>query len=324
MKFNKDILNIDAAKVADELAVAIKSQIRQKLRKAGAIVGISGGIDSSVVVALCVKALGKDRVMGVILPEKESSSSSESLAEKLARHLGIEYIVNHISPALEGFGCYRLRNEAIRRVFPEFTDDYKAKITIASNILEKDTLNYFKLTIESPDGKTQSKRMPPAEYMQIVAASNFKQRTRMALLYYHAERLNRAVVGTGNKDEHELGFFVKYGDGGTDLKPIAHLYKVQIFQLAEYLGIPDEIVRRIPTTDTYSAEVTQTDFFFGIDFKLLDPILYGLENDIPTDEVGAELGLTAEQVERVYKDILQKQRTTKYLRLPPLEIDQVE
>ena len=146
----------------------------------------------------------------------------------------------------------------------------------------------------------------------------------MAFLYYHAERLNRAVVGTGNKDEHELGFFVKYGDGGTDLKPIAHLYKVQIFQLAEYLGIPDEIVKRIPTTDTYSAEVTQTEFFFGIDFELLDPILYGLENSIPADEVGAELGLTTEQVERVYKDILQKQRTTRYLRLPPLEIDQVE
>lgn len=321
MKYTKDSIKIDAAKVAENLTDVIKQQIRQTLKKSGAVVGISGGIDSSVVAALCVQALGKERVLGVMMPEKESSSDSRDLAQILADRLGIATVVNNIAPALEGFDCYRLKNEAIRRVFPEFTEGWKAKIVIASNLLEADSINYFKLVIESPSGETKSKRMPPAEYMQIVAASNFKQRSRMTHLYYHAERLNWAVVGTGNKDEHELGFFVKYGDGGADLKPIAHLYKLQVYQLAEVLPIPDEIKGRTPTTDTYSAHTSQAEFFFGIDFAILDPIWYGLENNIPAETVANELGLTAQQVERVYKDIRQKQRTTNYLRLSPLQAE---
>lgn len=324
MKFNKDILKINASEITENLLNIIKKQVRQKLRKNGAVIGISGGIDSSVVAALAVQALGKDRVLGIIMPEKESATESESLADRLASHLDIETVVNPISTALDGFGCYKHRNEAIKRIFPQFKDEYKAKITIASNILEQSGLNFFKLTIESPDGKVESKRMPLNEYLQIVAASNFKQRSRMAILYYHAERLNWAVIGTGNKDEHELGFFVKYGDGGTDLKPIAHLFKMQIFQLAEYLEIPEEIIARTPTTDTYSAEVTQTEFFFGIDFDLLDPIWWALEHNIPAEEVARELNLTADQVNRIYKDIRQKQRTTEYLRIPPLEYNQLD
>jgi NAD+ synthase len=194
------------------------------------------------------------------------------------------------------------------------------KITIGSKLLEREGFNYFNLAVEAPDGQTMTKRMPPAEYLQVVAASNLKQRTRMSQLYYHAERLNYAVAGTGNKDEHELGFFVKYGDGGADLKPIAHLFKLQVFQLAEALPVPKEIVKRIPTTDTYSAEVTQTEFFFGIDFDLLDPIWYGMENKFAPAAIAKGLGLTVDQVERVIKDIQQKKRSTNYLRMEPLEI----
>jgi NAD+ synthase len=321
MKFNRSVLQFDAEQVASDLAAMIARQIRKDLKKEGAVVGISGGIDSSVVAALCVQGLGKERVLGVILPEKDSSPDSKSLAEELAESLQIEYLVENITPVLEGFGCYQRRDEAVRRLFSDFDERHKVKIGLAANILEKDTLNYFKATVETPEGEIISRRLPPKEYLQIVAASNFKQRTRMAMLYYHAERLNRAVVGTGNKDEHELGFFVKYGDGGTDTKPIAHLFKLQVYQLAEVLPIPEEIRRRQPTTDTYSAEATQTEFFFGIDFDLLDLIWYGMEHDLPTETVAAALGLTTEQVERVYRDIRQKQRTTNYLRRPPLEKD---
>ncbi|HEQ98418.1 MAG TPA: NAD(+) synthase [candidate division Zixibacteria bacterium] len=319
MEFNRDCLKIDARAECIRLEELIKKQIMGKLKRGGAVVGISGGIDSSVVAALCVRALGKDRVLGLIMPENDSSPDSQRLAEELARGLGIDYIVEDITPALDGFGCYRRRDEAIKRLVPEFGPDYKAKITIASKPLESDSINFFKLIVEAPDGSIISKRMPLNEYLQIVAASNFKQRTRMAMLYYHAERLNRAVVGTGNKDEHELGFFVKYGDGGADLKPISHLYKVQVCQLARFLKLPENITGRAPTTDTYSAEVTQTDFFFGVDFEILDLIWYGLNDSIPSDEVARALDLTAEQVDRVYKDIKQKQRTTEYLRLLPLE-----
>ena len=320
MEFSKDLLRIDADKTADELAAQIKRQIHQDLKRGGAVVGISGGIDSSVVAALCAKALGPDRVLGVIMPEKESASESRRLAEELAAQLGITHLVNNIAPVLEGYGCYKMRNEAIRRVFPDFQDNWTVKITIGSKLLEREGFNYFNLAVEAPDGQTMTKRMPPAEYLQVVAASNLKQRTRMSQLYYHAERLNYAVAGTGNKDEHELGFFVKYGDGGADLKPIAHLFKLQVFQLAEALPVPKEIVKRIPTTDTYSAEVTQTEFFFGIDFDLLDPIWYGMENKFAPAAIAKGLGLTVDQVERVIKDIQQKKRSTNYLRMEPLEI----
>jgi len=321
MKFHKDILRLDAESVIEDICGVIKKQVRQDLKKAGAVLGISGGIDSSVVAALCARALGPDRVLGVMMPEKESSPDSRNLAQELADHLGIASAVDNIAPALEGFDCYRKRDEAIKRVFPEYKAGYNVKITIASKPLEKASLNFFNATIESPDGKAVTKRLPREEYLQIVAASNFKQRTRMAHLYYHAERMNYAVAGTGQKDEHELGFFVKYGDGGADFKPIAHLFKMQVFQLAEILPIPDDIRRRPPTTDTYSAEVTQTDFFYGVPFHILDPCWYGLENDVAPGEVAKALGLTAEQVRRVYDDIRQKQRGTKYLRLPPLHVD---
>ncbi|MDD3732954.1 MAG: NAD(+) synthase [candidate division Zixibacteria bacterium] len=319
MEFHKNILKIDAAEVTEELTELIRKQIRQDLKREGAVVGISGGIDSTVVATLCTRALEPDKVLGVIMPETDSSPESRKLAEDLARHLGIEFVVENITGALDGFKCYQRRNEAIKQVFPDFKPEYKTKITIGSKPLEGDTLSYFKLTMEKPGGEEKSKRLPLKQYLQVVAASNFKQRTRMSTLYYHAERLNRAVVGTGNKDEHELGFFVKYGDGGADLKPIAHLFKMQVFQLAEYLKVPEDIRRRIPTTDTYSAEVTQTDFFFGVNFDILDPVWYALEHDIPADKVARELNLSSDQVERIYRDIQQKKRNTTYLRVPPLE-----
>lgn len=320
MEFSKDLLRLDAAKTIDDLAGQIRKQVLQVLKRNGVVVGISGGIDSSVVAALSVKALGPERVFGVMLPETESNSDSETLAAKLAKSLGIKTTLSNISGALEGFGCYRHRNEAIKKIFPEFQDNWTVKITIGSKPLEREAFNYFNVTVESPTGVSMTKRMPPAEYLQVVAASNFKQRSRMTTLYYHGERLNYAVAGTGNKDEHELGFFVKYGDGGADFKPIAHLFKLQVYQLAEILPIPKEIVSRIPTTDTYSAEVTQTEFFYGVPFDILDPVWYGMEQNIPAETMAKGLKLTVEQVERVIKDIQQKKRGTNYLRMEPLEI----
>ena len=314
MRFSKQVLDIDAARMADRLTEAIRTRIHKQLRREGAVVGISGGIDSSVVATLCARALGPERVLGICMPEMESSPRSQKLAASLAENLGIGFEVHDITPVLEGSACYRRRDAAIRRVFTDLPEDYKAKITIAHNPLERDGLNFFKLTVEMPDGESRSRRMPVGEYLEIVAASNLKQRTRMMTLYYHAECLNRAVVGTCNKDEHALGFFVKYGDGGADLYPIADLFKVQVYALARQLGIPAEIIDRVPTTDTYSAEVTQTEFFFGVDFETLDLLWWAMENNVPISEAGSALGLTAEQVERVYRDIAQKQRNTAYLR----------
>lgn len=321
MKFSKDSLKIDAKAVADQLIQQIEVQIRRTLHKQGAVIGISGGIDSTVCAALCVKALGPDRVLGVMMPETDSASESETLARLLADSFGFKAIKEVITDGLTGLKCYEKRDEAVKSVFPEFDSSYKSKITIPSNILEKSIVSFFNLTIQKDGEAPKTKRLPPEAYLQIVAASNLKQRLRMTTLYYHGERKNYAVIGTGNKDEHMQGFFVKYGDGGADLKPIAHLFKIQVFELARALGVPDEILERTPTTDTYSSEQTQEEFFFGLDFYRMDMIWYAMENNIAAAEVAQVLDLTEEQVKRAGQNIARKIIGTEYLRMPPLEIE---
>jgi NAD+ synthase len=320
MAFSKNDIKIDTAGEAARIIDWMRQVVGSKLHKRGGVVGISGGIDSSVCLALSARAFGPERVFGITMPESDSNPESALLARKLAREFGVRYIVEDMTAALAGFGTYRRRDEAIKNIFPEYDSTYKAKIVLPSALGEKDHLNVFQLTIISPEGEQKSQRLPLAEYLQIVAASNFKQRSRMAMLFHHADRLNYAVVGTGNKNEHEQGFFVKYGDGGADIKPIAHLFKTQVFQLAAYLGVPEEIQKRTPTTDTYSAECTQEEFFFRVPFEVGDAVWHAMEKGVSTSEVARELGLSEDQVLNIQNDIKRKIKATEYLRAEPQHI----
>jgi NAD+ synthase len=321
MAFSKHSINIDPAAETERIVAYLRRTVRQDFHRYGGVVGISGGIDSSVVLGLCVRAFGTGRVTAVMMPEKDSDPETERYARLVAEHFGIEPILEIITPVLDGFGCYHRRDEAIQRVFPEYdaSAGYKAKIVLPHNLLNEDTLNVFSLTIVTPSGEEKSQRLPLREYFQIVAASNFKQRTRMSLLYYHAELRNYAVIGTANKNEHDQGFFVKWGDGGADLMPIRHLFKTQVYQLAEYLEVPLEIRRRTPTTDTYSAPTTQQEFFFRLPFETMDLLWYAQENGVPISEVAGVMNLTETQVQRAFDDFTRKSHTTEYLRMPPLD-----
>jgi NAD+ synthase len=326
MGFGKQVLELDAAAEADRIISTLRKDVRQVMRRYGGVVGISGGVDSSVVLALCVRAFGAQRVAAIMMPEKDSDPETERMARQVAQHYDVEPVMENITPVLEGFRCYQRRDEAIRRVFPEYeaSAGYKAKLVLPQNLLTEDTLNIFSLTIVTPDGEEKTKHLPIGEYSQIVAASNFKQRTRMAMLFYHAELRNFAVIGTANKNEHGQGFFVKYGDGGVDVMPIAHLFKTQIYQLAEYLDVPEEIRRRPPTSDTYSAHSTQEEFFFRLPFETMDLLWYAQEHNVPRPDVAQAMGLTEVQVQRAFDDFSRKQRTTAYLRLSPLGIAESE
>ncbi|MCA9644368.1 MAG: NAD(+) synthase [Polyangiaceae bacterium] len=318
--FSADVLKIDAPQVADAIQKAIVEQVRGTLRRKGAVLGLSGGIDSSVVAALCAKALGPDRVLGLFMPERDSSDDALTLGKALAESQGIPTELENIKPALEGLGCYRRQDDAIRMVFADYEPGDKFKITLPS-ILEGNRLNVFRLTIQKADGELKESRMAPAAYLQLVAATNFKQRVRKMMEYYHADRLNYAVAGTPNRLEYDQGFFVKQGDGAADLKPIAHLYKSQVYQLAEYLGVPEEIRKRPPTTDTYSMPQTQEEFYFALPYDKMDLCLFALNNQIPAAEVAEVLELKPEQVEIVFKDIEAKRRTTKYLHMGPILVE---
>ncbi len=319
--FSKNILFLDNIESeVSAIAAKLKTSILTTIRRKGAIVGISGGIDSSVSAALAVKALGPENVIGVLLPEKDSSEDSKELALLLARQLGIQTIEENITSALDGFGCYRRRDEAVTSLFPEYNPkEYKMKIGINSTAIINNLPPVFSLTIVDKDGQEKSKMLPPKQYLQIVAASNFKQRCRMSMLYYHAERLYFAVIGTPNKHEVEQGFFVKHGDGGADIMPIAHLYKTQVYQLAEYLNVPKEIINRTPTSDTYSAEQTQQEFFFQLPFLEMDLIWFGFENGYEALEVSQIMGKTETEIESIYKSFSRKQKTTEYLRMAPIK-----
>ncbi len=315
-------LRLDCAKEAEKIAEKIKSLV-SSFKKQGLVVALSGGIDSSVVGALCVHALGKDRIFGLLMPEKDSSPETLRLSQLIADSLGIDRHHEDITAALEAVGCYRWRNDAIRRVIPEYTDDSKCKIVLPK-ITEENRLRLFSVVVELPDGRQIKKRLTQQAYLSILAASNFKQRVRKMFEYFHADRLNYVVTGTPNRQEYDQGFFVKLGDGAADIKPIAHLYKTQVYQLAEFLGVPQEIRKRPPTTDTYSMPQSQEEFYFSVSYDKMDCCLYGLNHGIEAEDVGREIGLNAEQVERVYRDIRNKRITTKYLHMPPMLMEEVK
>lgn len=318
--FSKDIILLDnVSEIVDIIVQKLRYDVLQKFKRSGGVIGLSGGIDSSVCLALAVKALGPEKILGIMMPEKDSNPDSEMLALELAGKFGVKAIKEEITPALEGFGCYKRRDEAVKRVFPEYDPKkHKMKIAVKQSGLFNNLPPMWKLIIIDSKGNEQEKLLPTKEYLQIFAASNFKQRTRMSTLYYHAESLHYAVIGTPNKHEQEQGFFVKYGDGGADVMPIGNLYKTQVYQLADFLGVPSGIIERTPTTDTYTAEQTQEEFFYQLPFNLMDRFWYGFENGYPAEEVAKVMGETTERVEALFRNFERKRNTTAYLRTEPL------
>ena len=320
--FNKDVLRLDAAAEVERISATLREQVLGQLHRRGAVVGISGGIDSSVVAALCTRAFGKDKVLGLFMPEHHSEDDSLALGRLLAERLGIEAIIEDIAPALDGLGCYLRQEDAIRTIVPEFDDGWKFKLVLPS-ILDSDRLNITLLTVQNPAGEMSTVRLTSGAYLQIVAATNYKQRVRKMTEYYHADRLHFAVAGTPNRLEYDQGFFVKQGDGSADFKPIAHLYKTQVYQLAEYLGVPEEIRRRPPTTDTFSMPQTQEEFYFALPYDRMDLCLYAVNHGVPAEEAAPVVELTPAQVARVFKDIEAKRRAARYLHMRPLLVDPV-
>ena len=317
-----DLLRIDAEQVTAEIVEVIESTVLRRMRKRGLVLGLSGGVDSTVCAALCARALGPERVFGLLMPERESSDETLELGRLAAESAGIPAVVEDITGVLEAAGCYARRDAAIRALIPEYGPGWRSKVSLPS-VVTSDQYRIFSVIGQAPDGTQHRARVTPTAYLELIAATSFKQRTRKMMEYYHADRLNYAVVGTPNRLEYDQGFFVKNGDGAADIKPIAHLYKSQVYQLAEYLGVPDTIRMRPPTTDTYSLPQTQEEFYFSLPYDQMDLCLYARNNGIEASDVGVALGLTEQQVERVFRDIDSKRRATSYLHLGPQLVAEV-
>ena len=321
-ELTKDMLNLDPEAEVEKITSQIRSSLSKIIKRRGLVVALSGGIDSSVSAGLAVKALGPERVYGLLMPERHSSDDTLDLSTSVADTFKIERAHEDISSILEAVGFYERYDNAIRHAIPEYGEGWKSKIVI-SNALEKKGFNLFSVVAQTPDGEILKKRLPLKAYLEVVAATNFKQRTRKMLEYYHADRLNYAVTGTPNRLEYDQGFFVKLGDGAADIKPIAHLYKTQVYQMAAYLGVPETIRNRPPTTDTYSLAQGQDEFYFSLPYDKMDLCLYAKNNGYPTDAVAPIVDLSPDQVQRVYDDIDVKRSTTRYLHLPAMLIESV-
>ena len=314
--FSAASLRLDAEAEIERICAWIRETVLKDLRKRGVVLGLSGGIDSSVTAALCARALGPSRVTGIFMPEHDSDPESLRLGRALAAATGVETVLEDIGPALAAAGCYTRRDGFIRQIVPEFGEGWGCKVVL-ENALSNRGYNISWLVVASPTGEQSRHRMPLDVYLGMIAAANMKQRTRKQIEYYHGDRLNYAVAGTPNRLEYDQGFFVKNGDGAADFKPIAHLYKTQVYQLAEALGVPEEIRRRPPTTDTWSLPQGQDEYYFSLPYDRMDICLFGLDHGVSSDAVADAAGLTPEQVDAVWRNIASKRKVAEYLHAAP-------
>ena len=313
MNFNLDVLKIDPVQELDKLSAFLTDQV-SAFRKQGVVVGLSGGIDSACIAAVAVHALGKEKVVGLVLPESESNPISSEYAIKHARALDIEHRLIDITSTVDSIVSYKSRDEFLQKMIPEYKPGYKYNIVLPTDLLDRASFSFYRLQVQMPDGELKSKRLKPDEFYTITSFANMKIRSRMLHLYAEAGRRNLLVAGTTNRTEFILGDFCKYGDGGTDIEPFTHLYKNQIYQISEHLKVIPEIIDRQPSPDTFSLPVSDQEFFFRISFDRLDHLLYAWEHEVPANEAAKVLDLTEEAVGRAYNDFASKYRATAHLR----------
>jgi NAD+ synthase len=316
-ELSPSVLELDLESVIEEIVLGLREAVHGRLRKRGAVVGLSGGIDSSVVLSLCARAFGPERVLALLMPERDSAEATLRLSRTVVGSVGVPSVVEDVTGVLEALGCYRRRDEAFRALIPEYGPGWRAKIVLPP-ITGGDSFRVYSVVARSPRGDEVRVRVTVDAYRRIVAATNFKQRVRKTLEYYHADRLDYAVAGTPNRLEYELGFFVKNGDGSADVKPIAELYKTQVYRLAAALDIPEEIRTRIPTTDTYPLAQEQEEFYFALPYESMDLALYARTNRYPPERLASAIGVSEADAVRIYRDIDLKRRVAEILHLPPL------
>jgi NAD+ synthase len=310
-------LDTDPMALAPPERTALVERLAERTREAvsalgrrGIVVGVSGGVDSGVVAGLAVRALGPDRVLCLRMPERDIGGTASDLGLEVAQALGAETMEEPITDALEGLGFYRRRDEAIRMVFEDYEPDWRHKLVRSA---PSGGMIVFSLVVERPDGTTEQRRMPADAYLALLSATNMKQRVRKLMEYTWADRRSYAVAGTPNLLEYDQGFFVKGGDGLADVKPIARLYKTQVFALAAELGLPESVATRRPTTETFSLPQTQDEFYFGYPYEQMDVLVWGHDAGVPAADLAERAGLDAAAVEVGYGEIERRRAATAYL-----------
>ena len=317
MNFDRNILEIkNIGDIVQSLQNFIHEQVYDNFRKRGIVIGISGGIDSAVAAKLCCDAIGKENVLGIILPEKESNPQSQEFATKYCEKLGIKYEIEDVTSILDSSKIYQTREKIVEKYFPDYNQSCEYRLVFSENF-DNDGLSIPYLEVNDESKQIHKIKLSLNDYFTITAATNIKHRIRMTRLYFYAEKNNFLVTGTTNKAEFQLGYFVKYGDGGVDIEPLANLYKTQVYQLGKYLDVPNEIIERKASPDTWSFDVSDEEFFYSLPYEIVDLMLFAKEKSVTLSDICSTLDLKEEKVKRILNSIERKLQASKTSRIFP-------
>lgn len=311
-----DLIKItDLEKAVNKITDFIRCEVRDRFQKSGAVVGLSGGIDSAVTASLCAKSLGAERVFGLIMPEKESETTSQLHAQKLAEKFNIKTEIINITSILDSFGVYQHKESIIKSKFPDFNESCKYRVVVPPKL--KNTIGIPFVEVLDDKNKKHKLKISLSEFLTLTAATSVKHRVRMTMLYFYAEKNNSCVIGTTNKSEYMQGYFVKYGDGGSDIEPLVNLYKSQIYQLGRFLEIPEEILTKEASPDVWSFPTTDEEFFYSVPYDVVDLLLYAQENNLSVKDIQKISDLSAEDIQNLLRIQNQKQIKTQHMREVP-------
>ncbi len=277
---------------AEKMALSLENFIREytdKLEREGVILGLSGGIDSAVIAALCMRALGPEKILVLIMPEKDSKKEHTKDALNFAQELGIKAKLIDITPYLEEIGVYKL-----------FPLDKLLSLGKLKGVLVRKAYHFYEKKTGNLPFLESLSGFKDKEFNSYLAKGNAyyraKHRLRMLLLYFYGELENRLVVGAGNKSEHKIGYFVKHGcDDAVDIMPLLNLYKTQVRELAQYLNIPTRIIKKPPSPDIMPGIIDDEEVI-SISYEKLDLILLALEKGWKVSDVVKTLGVEEDEV----------------------------
>jgi NAD+ synthase len=300
----EEAMRIDAAQVAERIENFIRQKV-DEFHRDGAIVGMSGGLDSAVVASLAARALGPEKVRALLLPERDSSPDSKTDALLEIERLGLPHQEVSLTPMLSAMGIYGLTPLRLLGV-----RSLKAAIVQHQHRVQAEALGEMPFRAGLLGTRDLGDKKELIDTGQ--AYTRVKHRMRMVALYYYADLENRLVLGTTNRSEAMTGFVVKWGDNVADVEPLNPLYKTQVRELAKYLGVSERVLDKAPSPDLIPGIVDG--LALGIDYETLDRILWGIEQGWETERIVAAMSVTAAQVENVRE----MHRRSEHMRtLPP-------